>query len=74
MKASDTLELISKQWASVKDIQLLADCGRDTALKIKNAIVKELENWILPKGQIPMSKLVEYLKIDINYLKRVERS
>ncbi len=71
LNASETLTLISKLYANVNDIQLLAHCGRDKAKKIKSVIEKELEGHLLPKGEIPMSKLVEYLKIDIRYLKKV---
>lgn len=73
MKASEVLNLISHQWASVNDIKSLANCGRDKAKKIKSTLEQELKGYLLPKGKIPMSKLVEYLKIDIKYLKRVER-
>lgn len=76
MKANEILEIISKQWATTKDIQDLANVGRDKAMKIKKAIQKELleRNWLLPNETvIPMCELVKYLHIDINYLKRIER-
>lgn len=75
MKANDILNLISKQWANTKDIQDLANVGRDKAMKIKKTIQKELQekNWLLPnENYIPMSEVVKHLRIDINYLKKVK--
>lgn len=74
INASETLELISKQWAKVEDIKVLAQVGNVKARKIKKAIEEELDNWLLPYGQVPMQKVVEYLRIDIKYLRKVERS
>lgn len=74
LNASETLDLISKQWAGTKDIQKLAQCGENKARQIKEHIKKEIDNWLMPSNEVPMSKLVEYLKIDIKYLKKVERS
>ncbi len=74
INASETLELISKQWAKVEDIKALGQVGDVKARKIKKAIEEELENWLLPYGQVPMQKVVEYLRIDIKYLRKVERS
>lgn len=74
INATETLNLISKQYADINDIKLLAQCGGNKAYEIKNKITEELKDWLLPKGSVPMSKLVEYLKIDIKYLRKVERS
>lgn len=75
MKSNEILEIISKQWATTKDIQKLANVGRDKAMKIKKVIQKDLQeerNWFLPNETIiPMGELVKYLHIDINYLKKV---
>ena len=75
MKANEMLSLISKQWANTKDIQVLANVGRDKAMKIKKVIQKELleKNWLLPnENYIPMPELVRHLRIDINYLKKLK--
>lgn len=71
INASETLELISQQWASVDDIKMLACVGDNTARNIKKCIESELKDWLLPYGKVPMSKVVEYLKIDIKFLKKV---
>lgn len=73
ISAEETLELIKKTWADISDIQLLACCGRDKARKIKIAIEESIYNqgYKLPNGKVPMDKLVEYLKINITYLKKI---
>ena len=38
MTAKETLNLVSKQWCSLKDLMKLAGVGRNTALTIKSAI------------------------------------
>lgn len=73
LTATETLEIISKQYADTKDIKKLACCGDITARKIKQQIQNELSDWLLPPGKIPMDILVQKLNININYLKRLER-
>lgn len=71
MSAEETLNLISKQWCDLKDIMLLAQIGRNSALKVKSNIAHDLSSkgYFLPKNLIPMREVVDYLKIDISYLK-----
>jgi uncharacterized protein with gpF-like domain len=38
MTAEETLNLVSKQWCSLKDLMKLAGVGRNTALTIKSTI------------------------------------
>ena len=71
LNAAETLNLISKQWAGISDIRALAEVGEGNARKIKKRIEEELNDWLLPYGKVPMSKVVEYLRIDIKYLKKV---
>jgi hypothetical protein len=71
LNAAETLNLISKQWAGISDIRALAEVGEGNARKIKKRIEEELKDWLLPYGKVPMSKVVEYLRIDIKYLKKV---
>lgn len=75
INATETLELIEKTWADTNDIMKLACCGVVNAKKIKQDLAKELEQegYKLPSGKVPMDRLVQYLKININYLKRVSR-
>lgn len=75
IKAKETLELIEKTWADMNDITKLACCGTVNAKKIKQVLAKELEQegYKLPSGKVPMDRLVQYLKININYLKKVSK-
>ena len=73
MSYMELFSIISKPWASIKEIRLIANCGRDTAIKIR----KEIENKInengkkLPKSKtivVPMKDVLDYLNLDINYI------
>lgn len=70
MTAKETLDLVSKQWCSLSDLMLLANVGRNSALKIKKAIKDDLisKGYFVPKHVIPMKEVVKYLDIDISYL------
>ena len=75
LSASEILNRINNQWANKRDIMDIAFVGKNVADNIANTIKTELEaqGYYLPKGVIPMDKLVEYLKININYLKKVSK-
>lgn len=75
LTASEILNRINNQWANKRDIMDIAFVGKNVADNIANTIKTELEaqGYYLPKGVIPMDKLVEYLKININYLKKVSK-
>ena len=51
----------------------ISQLGINNATKIRKQIREELisQGYMLPKGLIPMAKVVEYLKIDIEYLKNM---
>ena len=78
MKAKELLELLDKQWANTKDIQQIGGIGEVKAIKIKKQIKEELinsKNYYLPNERlVPMAEVVKFFNIDINYLKRIERS
>jgi len=74
MRADEILEIISKQYATSEDIKKLAGCGINQARKINKEIKESLPNYYLPSYKVPMEEVVKYLNININYLKRVERS
>lgn len=73
ISAKDTLEIISKQWCSSQDFSILSNTGKNTTLKLMRELRKQLEqdNYFLPTNLLPMDKVVEYLKLNIPYLKRV---
>lgn len=75
LSAEEILVLIQKQWASTSDIQKIGSIGYQNALAIRKKItsIVENENYRLPYGLVPMAMVVQYLKIDINYLKKVSK-
>lgn len=76
MTAKETLDLISKQWATTNDIKKLANIGNTKALNIKHLIQNKIieSNKMLPNSRlIPMKDVVDYLGIDIEYLKSIQK-
>lgn len=75
MSASETLELLSKQWCSLQDLMKLTNLGRNSALKIRKEIITDLEDkgYKLPCGLIPICEVVNKLNININYLQNMVR-
>lgn len=73
ISAKDTLEIISKQWCSSQDFSILSNTGKNTTLKLMRELRKQLkqDNYFLPTNLLPMDKVVEYLKLNIPYLKKV---
>ena len=74
MKYKDLLELISKPWIDTYGIMKLAECGRNSATKIRT----EIEQSIIESGKkipvsnrkhVPTKLVVEYLGLDINFIK-----
>ena len=74
--ASETLELVSQQWATVHDIMKIGNCGINKAQRVKKEIKDKIKielNKDLPYGVVPMEKVVDYYNININYLRRVSK-
>ena len=71
MKASETLELLSKQWCTLDDLMKITSLGRNSALKVRKEIITDLtdKGYKLPCHLIPMCEVVNKLKIDSPYLK-----
>lgn len=66
-------QIISKPWASIKEIGLIANCGRDSAIKIRNMIEEEIikDGKQLHHGKtivVPTKKVIEYLGLDLDYI------
>ncbi|MBQ8891924.1 MAG: hypothetical protein IJ068_03560 [Bacilli bacterium] len=68
MNAEETLNLISKTWCDINDLMKLTGLSRSSVLKIRNKIKEEL-NYEIHTRDLPMNVVVEYLKIDVDYLK-----
>lgn len=75
ISARETLEIISKQWCSSQDFSILSNTGKNTTLKLMRDLRNNLQqaNYFLPSNLLPMDKVVEYLNINISYLKKVDR-
>ena len=73
MSYLELYQLISKPWSSVKEISLIANCGRDNAIKIRNMIEQEIikDGKRLPIGKtivVPTKKVIEFLGLDLDYI------
>lgn len=73
MSYLELFQIISKPWASIKEIGLIANCGRDTAIKIRNKIEEDIikDGKKLPNGKtivVPTKKVIEYLGLDLDYI------
>lgn len=63
----ELFKIISKQWATTKDICALACCKETKASEIKKEIAFQIksEGKAIPNSRvIPMSRLIKYLGID----------
>ena len=75
MNAKETLKLISKQWCDLSDLMMLAEIGKNSAIKLRSEIKKELldKGYTLPSNRLPMIEVVNKLKININYLEKMSK-
>lgn len=73
MSYKELYNLVSKPWSNVKEIQKIANCGRDTAIKIRNEIIDEIINSgkQIPNTKIinvPTKNVIDKLNLDVNYI------
>ena len=75
MDARETLKLISKQWCNLNDLMLLAEIGKNNAVKLRKEIKQDLINqgYTLPNNRLPMIEVVNKLKINIYYLEKMAK-
>lgn len=75
MKASEMLNLLAKQWCTLRDLMKIGHIGRNKALMIKNEIKTKLnkQGYIIPYNVVPMKEVVNYLNIDIDYLEKMKQ-
>ena len=73
MNANEMIKIISKVWYTNEDLQKLSGLGITNTSKLKRKIKEEIEKngKVLPKGLLPMSEVVKYLNIDIDYYKKI---
>lgn len=70
MNAVETLKLISKTWCGINDLMKLTRLSRNSVLKIRNRIREQSNNEIHTRD-LPMNVVVDYLKIDVDYLRSI---
>ncbi len=75
-KASEQLLAMANQWADTNAICTIGNIGKNKAIEIRNEIEKKIkaEGYRLPRQKIvPMRYVIDYFKIDINYLKKLAK-
>ena len=74
MSYIELYEVISKPWASVNEIRMIANnCGRDVATKIRDDIEKKIinEGKKLPKSKVkvvPTKEVLNYLNLNYDFI------
>lgn len=70
---NEMLEVLKKQWLSAQDIKILASVSLRKAYSIRNEITADLksQNYFLPNSLVPNDKVIDYLKLDIKYLRKL---
>ena len=73
LNADELLNLASSQWASAKDIMKIGSVGRNKACAIRQQIAISYYNddKVRNRGLVPMSEVLKYFGIDLNYLKEI---
>ncbi len=73
MNCIEISNILSKQWANVNDIKIIANCGRDNATIIRDTIRQSILNdgYFLPTCKekvVPMEKVINYLNINVDFI------
>lgn len=76
IQADEMLVLLNKQWATVQDIMKIGALGRNKARDIKNEIDRNIkeQGMKLPNNLVPMEKVIEYFKINLDFLVTINKS
>ena len=75
-KASEQLMAMADQWADTKAICTIGNIGIGKAIEVRQEIEKQIkeDGYRLPRQKIvPMRYVIDYFKIDINYLKKLAK-
>lgn len=76
MNYKELLEIISKPWIDTNDIMVIAQCGKNSAIKIRWDIERSIldSGLKLPKSNkrhVPTKLVLEYLGLDVEYIKNM---
>lgn len=76
IQANEMLEILNKQWATIQDIMKIGALGRNKARTIKNEIERNIidQGLKLPNNLVPMEKVIEYFKINLDFLVTINKS
>ena len=76
IQADEMLEILNKQWATIQDIMKIGALGRNKARNIKNEIERNIieQGLKLPNNLVPMEKVIEYFKINLDFLLTINKS
>ena len=76
LSADDMLEILNSQWATVQDIMKIGAVGRNKARDIKSKIANEItiNGFTLPNNLVPMEKVIDYFKINVDFLVSINNS
>ena len=76
IKADEMLEILNKQWATIQDIMKIGALGRNKARDIKSEIERNIkaQGLKLPNNLVPMEKVIEYFKINLDFLVTINKS
>lgn len=76
IQADEMLEILNKQWATIQDIMKIGALGRNKARNIKNEIERNIidKGLKLPNNLVPMEKVIEYFKINLDFLVTINKS
>lgn len=73
MNYLEIFAIIAKPWVSTDDIMKIANCGKNTATKIRNEVEEEiaLQGKKVPPSSpilVPTNMVLDYLGLDENYI------
>lgn len=77
--ANEILACLNKQWASNNDLIIIGGIGLNKAIEDRKNIEKIFkekhgDDCRLPKAKVPMEEVIDYYKININYLRKISNS
>ena len=73
LSASETLNILNKQWLDTTDIMKICNVGINKARNIASDVMQKNEKIKsrLPSGVIPADIFIEYFGIDLDYLFKI---
>lgn len=74
INANDLLKIASSQWATARDIMTIGSVGRNKAYAIRNEIIADYyegDKRVRNRRLVPMSEVLKYFNINIDYLQEV---